>query len=157
MFRAVHGAAADVPAEVGTAVPPDPIPLSHLSLDLPVPPEGWVAYLGRRGIAFRPDDLGRDSVGRGDAKRLLDERREGELRKRAKLKLAEEQAVEQDQLRRAQIWRGIPVDRMPPDVHPAAAMLQASRDAQPKRQSVLESAFANSGELTFHSMQDEAS
>jgi hypothetical protein len=100
------------------------------------------------------DDLGRDSVSRGDAKRLLDEAREGELRKRAKLKLAEEQAVEQDRLLRAQIWRGVPVDHMPPDVHPAAAMLQASRDAEPKRQSVLESAFANSGEIVFHPMQD---
>jgi hypothetical protein len=27
-----------------------------------VPAEGWPAWLGRRGVAIIPDDLGRDSV-----------------------------------------------------------------------------------------------
>jgi hypothetical protein len=156
MFRAPVAAAVE-PVSAAVPVHDDSVPLSVLGLDLGVPPEGWAAYLGRRGIVFRPDDLGRDSVSRSDAKRLLGEAREGELRKRAQLKLAEEQAVEADRLRMAQIWRGVPATALPEGVSASSAMLQAAKDAEPKRQSVLEAAFANSGELTFHSMQDEAS
>ena len=51
------------------------IPLSHFELDHPQPPDGWPAFLGRRAIAFVPDDLGRDCIRRRDARRLLDEKR----------------------------------------------------------------------------------
>ena len=79
MFRASPA------VEIAESTPEAPadalIPLSHLALDLPQPPEGWGAYLGRRSIPFLPDDLGRDSIRRGDAKRLLDEQRAEEIRK----------------------------------------------------------------------------
>jgi hypothetical protein len=123
------------------------IPLSHLELDLPRPPEGWADFLGRRAIAFVPDDLGRDCVRRQDARRLLDEQRANQLRAAKLRQLAEAEAVEADQLRRASIWRGAPAME---GVSAAALMLQADKDAQPKRRSVLQEALAGSETLTYH-------
>ena len=71
-----------------------------------------------------------------------------------------QQAIEADRVRRASIWGGIPADHLPPGVAPAAVMLQADRDAQPRRQSVLQHALANTGEMVFHPIrgdEDEAS
>ena len=110
----------------------DLIPLSVLQLDLD-PGEPWPLFLGRRGIAFRPDRIGRDAVTAGDAQRLIAERRAQELKKQRRLKVAEEEAVAADQARRALIWKGVAADRMPEGVAPAAAMLQSARDAQPRR------------------------
>src|SRR5215213_7228914 len=115
------------------AQPSEWIPLSVLALDLPAPSEGWANYLGRRAIAFVPDDLGRDCVRRQDARRLLDERRADELRRRAMARQQEQEAVEADRVRFAQIWKGVSADMMPPGVAPAAVMLQSVKDAQPKR------------------------
>ena len=70
----------------------------------------------------------------------------------------EQEQVEADQLRRAQIWRGVPADSLPPDVLPATAMLQAAKDAQPHRRSMLEESLGG-GTLTYHPLpsgQDEA-
>jgi hypothetical protein len=134
----------------------DPIPLSHLALDLPEPSEGWALFLGRRGISFRSDDLGRDSISRGDAKRLLDEQRADGLRVRALRAQQEREAVEADRVRRAQIWGGLPWYEIPDGVAPAAAMLQSAKDARPRRTSVLQEALSNSDTLTFHSLRDEA-
>jgi hypothetical protein len=135
----------DVVAEVGVieqggrgaATHDDLIPLSVLRLDLD-PGEPWPLFLGRRGVAVRPDRIGRDAITAGDAQRLIAERRSDELRKRAVLKSQEEEAVEADRLRRAQIWKGVAADLMPDGVAPAAAMLQTARDAQPKRTTPLE-------------------
>jgi hypothetical protein len=126
-----------------------PVPLSHLALDLPEPPGGWVAYLAGRGVEVTLDDIGRLSVPRDAARMLLTEHREAEAahaRKRAEL---DRQAVEADQLRRAQIWRGVPADRLPADVHPASVMLQAVVDSRPRRRSMLEESLAGDS-LTFH-------
>jgi hypothetical protein len=131
---------------------PPTVPLSHLELDLPSPVEGWPNFLGARAIAIIPDDLRRDCVSRGDALRLLDEQREQVLRQAALRRLAEQEAVEADERRRALIWQGVPADRLPVGVAPAAAMLQASRDAQPRRQSVLQEALSNSEGMTYHSL-----
>jgi|tagenome__1003787_1003787.scaffolds.fasta_scaffold20988392_6 hypothetical protein len=136
------------------------VPLSHLALDLPVPAEGWVEFLARRAIAFIPDDLGRDCVRRHDARRLLDERREQQLRKAKLAKVLEQEAVEADQVRRASIWKGLPADQLPVGVNASAAMLKYAKDSQPKRRTPLEEALSNSGTLTYHPMQsasDEAS
>jgi hypothetical protein len=130
----------------------DSIPLSQLSLDLPEPVGGWAAYLKGRGIDVVTDDIGRASIARADARQLLNEYRSGEAEKARRRKLAEAQAVADDQLRRAQIWQGVPADHMPPGVPPAAAMLQTARDAQPKRTTPLEEALANSGTLTYHAL-----
>ena len=148
-------APAEMPAKQA-ATSDDLIPLSHLELDHPRPPEGWPNYLGRRAITFVPDDIGRDSIRRSDAQKLLYEKRANELRAVKLRQLAEAEAVEADQVRRASIWKGVPADDMPPGVPPAAAMLQTARDAQPKRQTPLEEAFSGST-LTYHPMQEEAS
>jgi hypothetical protein len=132
--------------------PADLIPLSHFALDHPQPSEGWSNFLGRRGIKLRPDDIGRDSIRRSDAQVLLHEQRASQLRAVKLRQLAEAEAVEADQLRRAQIWKGVPADHMPPGVAPAAVMLQADRDAQPKRTTPLEEALSNSGTLTYHAL-----
>ncbi|HEY6685839.1 MAG TPA: hypothetical protein VI094_06460 [Propionibacteriaceae bacterium] len=54
-------------------------------------------------------------------------------------------------MRRAQIWKGVPADHMPPGATPAAVMLQASRDAKPRRTTPLKEVLSNSGEsMTYH-------
>jgi hypothetical protein len=134
------------------------IPLSHLSLDLAAPAIGWAAYLAEKGMSIVLDDLGRAALPRGDARTLFVERAEAEARKREAMERIEQEAVEADARFRAQLWQGVPADLMPPGLAPAAVMLQADKDAQPRRQSVLEEALSNSGGLTFHSLaptQDE--
>jgi hypothetical protein len=126
------------------------VPLSVLALDLAVPVEGWPLFLGARAIAIIPDDLRRDCVSRGDALRLLDEKREQELRQAALRRLAEHEAVEADERRRAQIWKGVPASALPDGVSPVQVMTAAIRDQRPKRTSVLEEALSNSGGLTYH-------
>jgi len=93
-------------------VPADVIPLSHLELDLATPVEGWTVFLAARNIEITLDDIGRMAVARIDARRLLTEKREREAEQARRRKLAEAQAVADDQIRRAQIWGGAPaVDR----------------------------------------------
>jgi hypothetical protein len=140
-----------------SAMADDLIPLSVLQLDLD-PGEPWPMFLGRRGIAFKPDRIGRDAVTAGDAQRLLAERREAELKARKRQAVLEQEMVEADELRRSQIWKGMSADLMPPGVAPAAAMLQNDKDSQPRRQTPLEEAFSGSG-MTYHSwpQEDEAS
>jgi hypothetical protein len=153
MFRTAPPAAEPAPVSPGRSEDKsDLVPLSHLELDHPRPSEGWADFLGRRAIAFVPDDLGRDCIRRQDARRLLDERRADELRAAKLRQLAEQEAVEADQLRRASIWKGAPAVE---GVRAAEAMLQAAHDARPKRQSVLQHALGNSGELEFHPLRDE--
>jgi hypothetical protein len=94
------------------------------------------------------------SVNRGDARQLLTEQREAEVRRREKAAEWERQAVEQDQRRRAQIWGGIPADRIPVGVSPAQAMALAEKDARPRRRSVLEVSLSNSGTV-FHPIRSD--
>jgi hypothetical protein len=148
MFRIDNGAVAEPSPDV---VPCDhPVPLSVLALDIGLPAEGWPGFLGARAMALVPDDIGRDSVTSADARRLLAERREAEARKAAKLVETELQAIEQDRLRRAQIWKGLPSDHLPVGAHPAAAMLAAAQHARPRRVTPLQEALAGES-LTFHS------
>jgi hypothetical protein len=123
--------------------------VSVLELDLPAPGEGWAAYLAARSISITIDDIGRASVSRSDARQLLTEQREAEVRRREKVAELERQAVEADRLRRSQIWRGVPADAVPIGVAPAAAMLQAAVDSRPRRRSMLEESLAGDS-LTFH-------
>ena len=132
-----------VPAEA-------PVPLSHLELDLPAPVDGWAAFLAARNIEITLDEIGRMSISRDDARLLIAEHREAEVRRRENAAELERQAVELDQQRRAQIWRGVPAALLPADVHPATVMLQAVQDARPRRQSMLQEALAGES-LTFHS------
>jgi hypothetical protein len=130
----------------------DLIPLSHVGLEIGEPAEGWAVFLGARGIRFVADRIGRDSVSVGDAQRLLAERREAELKKRARLKAQEAAAVEADELRRASIWKGVSADMLPPGEHPVSVMLAAAKEQEPKRVSPLQEALSNSGTLTYHEL-----
>lgn len=133
------------------------IPLSVLELDLAAPPLGWNVYLAGRGIAVVDDDIGRPAVARADARMLIAEQREAEARGREKAAELERQAIEADQLRQAQIWKGVAADRIPDGLDPATAMLAAAQGARPRRTSLLQEALAGES-LTFHSfgsMPDE--
>jgi hypothetical protein len=135
--------------------PEPPVPLSHLALDLNVPSEGWALFLGKRGIAIVPDSLGRDSIGHDAARRLLDEKREAELRARALRDLAEQEAVERDQQRRASLGQGV---KVPDGLSYAEAVMQAELDSQayrPGRRSLVEDLLDNSG-ITYHPIQHGA-
>jgi hypothetical protein len=147
MFRAAPNT--EVATMVATS---EPIPLSILSLDLPVPVEGWPVFLGRRGIAIIPDSLGRDSIGHDAARRLLDERHADDLRKAAQRAAAEKAAVEADQEFRRRLGRGVPI---PAGMTYAEAVQSAELDAQsyrPGRRSLVEDLLDNSG-ITFHPIQ----
>jgi hypothetical protein len=124
--------------------------LSHLQLDLPAPADGWTVFLAGRGIEVLTDDIGRLSVSRSDAKRLFDERRELEARRAEFIARADAAAIEFDRARRRELFSGIPADRIPVGARPAEAMLAAARDAQPRRQSVLQHALSNEDALEFH-------
>ncbi|HLM23225.1 MAG TPA: hypothetical protein VK390_17100, partial [Propionibacteriaceae bacterium] len=131
------------------AVPADLVPLVVLELSLAAPVEGWAIYLADRGISITINDIGRASVSRSDARQLLTEQREAEVRRREKAAELERQAVERDRAWRAQLGGGIPAYAIPDGVAPAAAMLQAAVDARPRRTSVLQEALAGEA-LTFH-------
>ena len=127
-----------------------PIPLSHLALDLDVPVEGWASFLGRRGVAIVPDSLRRDCVSHGDALRLLDEQRADQLR-RARLQAAQEQqAIADDELRRAGLYKGLPlVDGL----SGTEALLAGAVADRPRRRSMVEEALGGET-LTYHPMAD---
>jgi hypothetical protein len=131
----------------------DLIPLSVLELDLVAPVEGWAVFLASRGVEVVTDDIGRPAIARVDARMVIAKQREREAQARVKVAAAEQQAIEADKQWRAQLWPGVSASMMPPDVAPAAAMLQAARDAQPKRVSPLQEALTRTpGELTYHSI-----
>jgi hypothetical protein len=132
-----------------------PVPLAELERDLGgVPPDGWAVHLGKRGVAMIPDDLGRASVSRGDAKRLLDERREHELKTQRCLALVEAEAIEADRRWRESLPKGLPVSAIPEGATYADVVRQAELDGRPRRRSLLdESLSGESG--TFHSLHPE--
>jgi hypothetical protein len=147
MFRTTASAVEPAPDVI---VPAEPVPLSHLELDLVAPPLGWMLELDRCGIQVITDDLGRLAISRDAARALIAEHNANEARAREKRAAAERQAIEADRVRRASIWRGLPAIDLPVGVSASSAMLQAAKDAQPRRESVLQHALGNSGELVFH-------
>jgi hypothetical protein len=134
----------------------EPIPLSVLELDLPVPAIGWSAGLAEKGISTVLDDLGRLCVARSDARRLFDEHREAEVRRREVMAQNERAAEEKDREWRAQLHPGIPWHRMPDGVPPVVAMTAAAKAEQPRRTpSQVEWMFGETDTMVFHSLQDE--
>jgi hypothetical protein len=111
MFRNAP-AAEEVATRVAT-LSDNLIPLSHFELDHPRPAEGWPNYLGVRGIAIRPDHIGRDAISSHDASRLIGEQREAEIRRQKLAKLAEQEAVRADYERRSRVWKVSPRRRYP--------------------------------------------
>jgi hypothetical protein len=91
---------------------------------------------------------------RDAARQLLIEQREAEARKLEVLQRNEQQAIEADRVRRASIWGGVPATAFPDGVSAASVMLTAAQDARPRRQSPLQHALPNSGELVFHSLAE---
>jgi len=157
MFR--NTAAAAPPVE--EVAPSSLVPLSVLRLEMdPGGGDDWSAFLAERDVPMLTDAVGRDSVLSSDARVLLAEHREMVAREREaaarKRGALDREAEERDQQFRARLWGGVPADHMPPDVLPAAAMLQSAQDARPKRTSVLQEALANEGGITFHSLAPEA-
>lgn len=148
MFRNVPAAEITEPArDVADGL----IPLSHFALDYPQPVEGWAVFLGRKAIAFLPDDLGRDCIRYGDAKRLLDEHRANEIRKARLRQLTEQEAVEADRQFRARLPRGVPVSAIPEGATYGDVVRQAEKEARPRRRSLLEESLAGQA-MTFHSL-----
>jgi hypothetical protein len=119
--------------DVAHDVPPEPVPLSVLELDLSTPVEGWTAYLAAKDIEIVTDDLGRLSISRTDARRLFDERREAEARKREAAAAAEAAAIKADQQYRSTLWGGLPWYELPGGLSPAQALGAADRPAGPRR------------------------
>jgi hypothetical protein len=118
--------------------------------------DDWSAYLAERDVPVLTDAVGRDSVLSSDARALLADYRERQAveweaaaRRHERL---EREAEERDRERRAQIWKGVPASSFPADASAASVMVAAIRESQPKRQSVLQEALSNSGEITFHSL-----
>jgi hypothetical protein len=158
MFRNntnIIAAEADLPHDVVVTTPAEPVPVSVLALDLPAPAIGWPTFLAGRGIEIVIDDVGRDSISRADARMLLDERREDEIRRRQIAERQEQQAVEADRVRRASIWSGLPAIAIPEGVSAASAMFAADREARPRRQSPLQHALSNDGGIVFHPIRGD--
>lgn len=144
------------PATPVVITPADPVPLSHLSLDVDEPSVGWLIELDRRHIDVLVDDVGREAVSRDDARMLITEhraRREAaEARRRAVREEQERQAIAADQAFRAALPKGLPWYEIPMGAT-AGEMWQAAELAtQPKRESVLQHALSNSGEVEYHSL-----
>jgi hypothetical protein len=94
------------------------------------------------------DDLGRRCVSREVARRLFADRAEFAVRQREVL--ARQEAAFAEQAAANRLWPGIPAGFIPEGVAPAAAMLQAAKDAAPRRQSVLQHALPNEGVIQYH-------
>jgi hypothetical protein len=133
----------------------DLIPLSHLALDLPEPSEGWLTFLGRRGIRFVSDRLGRDAISAGDVQRLLAEKREAELRKRQLAAQQEAEAVLKDQQFRASLPKGLPWYAF--DGAPYGEVVAAAEAAQQPRRTPSrgEWLFGETDTMVFHSMEGQ--
>jgi hypothetical protein len=104
----------------------DLIPLSHLALDLSEPADGWTVWLSDRGVAISFDDLGRRAIRRGDAKELLDQQRQNEIRQQDHAARVEAEAIEKDREFRAALSPGIPWWRLD-GVSYAQAAAEAAR------------------------------
>jgi hypothetical protein len=129
------------------------IPLSVLALDLDTPAQGWAAHLATRDIEIVLDDLGRAAVTRTDARRLFVGRAEHEAKRAEFLAAADRQAEEFDRQWRAQLGVGIPASAIPAGMSYAEAMFANELNShayQPRRRSMAEDLFDNSGELVFH-------
>jgi hypothetical protein len=115
--------------------------------------QSFGSALARTGF----DDLGRRCVSRADAKRLLDAQRQNEIRKQDQAARLEQEAVEKDRQRRAQLPKGLAWHEVPAGLSPAMAMVAGDpdRDRRPKRTSLLEESLSR-GTLTMHPIHEPA-
>ena len=100
------------------------------------------------------DDIGRRCVTRQVARGWFAERDQAERQQR---EVSERNAAKAAEVADENRPRGgVPPDQVPDGVLPASAMLQAAKDAEPRRRSVLEEALDNDGSLTYHPVRDES-
>jgi hypothetical protein len=141
-------------------VPADPIPISYLALDLNAPAVGgWPAYLAAKGIEVVADDLGRDAISRADARQLFEEKRADEARAREVAERREQQLIQQDRLRRANMPAGIPAGLIPDGMTGGEMMVLTGEKRRPRsvREQLLEKELAHSGlELVYQSIGPDA-
>ena len=149
---------------VGETAPIDPaelVPVAQLSVEgfgyghpLVVTPRDAVdALAAQLDGEVVLDDLGRRCVSRETARRLFSERAEAERRQREAQQRHEAELAEQVANNRPPA--GVPADQIPDGVSPAAAMLQAALDAEPRRQSVLDDALANRDGIVYRPIDRE--
>jgi hypothetical protein len=132
----------------------EPVPLSHLELDLPSPVEGWPAFLAARGVEIVLDDIGRAAVSRADARRVLEEKRAAEQKARELAARNERQAIERDREFRSQLPRGVPWHRMPNvGVLPVEQMTAQAKAELPRRKSGA-AAFLDGDSMVMHPIHE---
>jgi hypothetical protein len=146
MFRNTTPAAEPAP-DVDVMTPAEPVPLSHLELDLPAPTTGWLIELDRRGIEVVTDDVGRLAVSRENARLLISEHRAATSHAREVAARRDQQLIEADRVRRANMPAGIPAGLVPDGMSGAEAMLLAGEKRRPRsvHEQLLEREFAHSG------------
>jgi hypothetical protein len=133
------------------------IALSVFALDYPMPPIGWTAELGRRGIAIVEDDLGRPSIPRSVARDLMAEHRAAEARKAEHLAEVEAAAVAADRAFRASLPAGIPAGMVPAHLTAAEVMVAGDPMQRPRRKSVLETALEHpAGFVVYTPINEDA-
>ena len=116
-------------------VPAELIPISYLQLDLPGPSAsvgGWDGFLAAKGVEVMLDDIGRPAISRDDARMLITEKREAEAHAREVMERREQQLIEQDRLRRANMPRGMPAGMVPDGMTGAEAMVLAGEKRRPR-------------------------
>jgi hypothetical protein len=161
MFRIPN---TDLPAPPpGINDPADLIPLAELCAEgfgwdgpyVTTPKDAIDALAHQLGDNVILDDIGRRCVTRSTARRMFTERAEAERRQREARERHEAELVEQAANNPPR--GGVPHDAIPDGVSPAAAMLQAAKDAEPKRRTPLEEALDNDGSLTYHPIREGSS
>jgi hypothetical protein len=136
----------------------EPVPLTELERDLPVPAGGWSAELDRRGVAVVLDDLGRAAVDRATARVLFTEHHEAEARKARKQAELNRRAVEADQRFRASLPAGIPAGMVQEGISGGMLMMLSDPMQGSRRQSVLEHALEHpSGAIVYTPISEDAS
>ena len=141
------------------------IPLSVLELDLPAQ-DGWTLDL--TGVTVVADDVGRRSVSRDDARRLITEHRASVARAEERLRRhreeAERRAIEWDREFRAQLHPGLPASMFAPGEDPIQVQVAAELASDPRRRSLreelMDAQFGRSADdekvYTYHPIRDEA-
>jgi hypothetical protein len=94
--------------------------------------------LASRGIDVIDDCIGRAAITAADARMLITEKREAEVRNREAMERREAQLIQQDRLRRASLPTGIPAGMVPDGLRPAEAMMLAGESSAPRAMSVRE-------------------
>jgi hypothetical protein len=148
--------------EATAADPADLVTLAELAAEgfgwtgspyVVTPKDAIDVLAGRFAEQVSTDDLGRRVVPRQVARDLFAER-DAQERSRREAQARNDEAWA-DLAARSQPWAGVSATSIPDGVSAATVMLQAAKDALPRRQSVLEHALANEGEIEYVPVEQE--